>query len=299
MLYPITKTFYSVNIFSILFMSMNLSFSQSNKRNEMQKDTLEIDASSLKHFNNQAPVTSVTLVVHGLNNKPEVMNPIIDWLIGNGSEVYLVKLFGHHDNSGPIQDVKKDTWYEEFHNGYYIALDRAQELGVPINFLGYSLGALVGQYAIFKNKGNIQFSKQVLWAPATAMRTTSHLLKATFFLPGKWELPSYTPKAYQANNGIPIKVYKTLFRLQKEILKGEYAYLNIPTLVIIDPKDEAISLRKLKKYQNKFGLDQYRFVELNPFEKRETKYHHLIVSQQTAGENNWSNMLESIQSFFY
>ena len=89
---------------------------------------------------------AVTLVAHGLNVRPAAMQPLIDWLNSKGSDVYLVKLSGHHQEGGvSIQEVTAAIWWEEMVYGYNIAKRTASLQGLPVYFLGYSLGALLGQ----------------------------------------------------------------------------------------------------------------------------------------------------------
>lgn len=258
------------------------------------------DSSSIDCYSTAEKINAVTLVTHGLNNKPTIMLPIVEWLRGQGSEVYLVKLFGHHEGTTPIKAMEKDSWYQEIRNAYYQAFERARELNVPIHFLGYSLGALVMQYAITVHKGKMTFDKQVLWAPATATRLTSVFLQAFFLLPKKWHLPSFTPKDYRANKGIPIKAYQYLYYMKKQVRQSKFKYLNIPTLIIADPKDELIDVKRLKKDQLQYDLKAYTILELNSSKiGRQTSYHHLIVDERAVGRNNWQKMLEAMTGFLY
>jgi esterase/lipase len=260
----------------------------------------DIEQTGIKFFPTSQKEHAVTLVAHGLNNKPSIMLPIIEWLRAQGSDVFMVKFFGHHKETAPMKEMEKDSWYQEFRMAYCQAKARARELNVPIHFLGYSLGALVGQYAITIHEGKISFDKQVLWAPATATRLPSFFFQVLSLLPGKWHLPSFTPIAYRFNKWLPIKAYRYLYQMKKEVRKSNFNYLHIPTLIIVDPKDEVIDLERLKKDKLNYQLDRYRFLELNAEEAiTNTPYHHLMVDERTVGKKNWRNMLSKMAHFFY
>jgi esterase/lipase len=260
----------------------------------------DISDSSLEFFAANGQKTAVTVVSHGLNNKPTVMLPLVKFLNGSGSDVYLLKLFGHREDSSNLKNLTGDVWLAESLNAYHQARELADKNNVPLYFLGYSLGALVAQYMIFESNGQERFDRQVLLAPATALRGRSGLLKTTFILPGHWKLPSYTPEAYRANEGIQLNVYKVLFGLEHQIQQGKFSNLNIPTLLIMDEKDELVSYRRLNKYIDEYGLTEYRILALDPsLENRATKYHHLIVDEPSMGAENWELSRREIKKFLF
>jgi hypothetical protein len=126
------------------------------------------------------------------------------------------------------------------------------------------------------------------------------LIKATFFLPGNWRLPSFAPDDYRANRSLPIKAHKLVFRLARNLKKGKFAHTNLPTLVILDPKDELISLNRLKQIADKYALNRYRFLQLSPEGGAKKKnYHHLIVDERSLGSENWNLLLTEIRRFLF
>lgn len=260
----------------------------------------DISDNSLEFFATNGQKTAVTVVSHGLNNKPTVMLPLVEYLNDSGSDVYLLKLFGHREDSSNLKNLNGDIWLGESLNAYHQAREMAEKNEVPLYFLGYSLGALVAQYMVFESNGEDRFDRQVLLAPATALRGRSGLVKATFILPGHWKLPSYTPEAYRANEGIQINAYKVLFGLEHQLRKGKFSNLNIPTLLIMDKKDELVSFRRINKYIDEYGLTEYRVLSLDPsLEDRATKYHHLIVDEPTMGVENWELVRKKIKEFLF
>jgi hypothetical protein len=148
--------------------------------------------------------------------------------------------------------------------------------------------------------GIYKFDRQLLFAPAIGIRTRSHLVKLSFFLDERRKLPSYTPKEYRANKGLPIRFYKIMFRQEKMLRKNRFMHVNIPTLVFIDPADELISHRKLSKLSRRFQLTNFRFILLDSdLTDRETKYHHLIINERTMGEKNWKVVTREMSKFLF
>jgi esterase/lipase len=242
--------------------------------------------------------TAVTLVAHGLNLKPEAMLSLVHWLTVHGSDVYLVQLSGHHSAGIDIKDVTASVWQQEMLEGYKLAQQASREAAVPLFFLGYSLGALLGQSMIALSMEHTPFDKQILIAPATAIHPRSYLLRLLFFLGKQRNLPSMSPKEYRVNESLPLHIYEILFNEEKRVLRSGFNKLNIPTLVIIDPKDELVSYKKLLKQVNVFGLTHYRLAVLDhSLKDRSQPYHHLVVDEQTMGKRNWEMATREIKKF--
>lgn len=240
------------------------------------------------------------MVAHGLNVQPIAMLPFIKWLNSHGSDVYLVQLSGHHKNSVHIKAVTASVWQKEMLAVYSIASKASLEHAAPLYFLGYSLGALLGQSMIAFSKEITHFDKQVLIAPATAIRQRSYLVKLLFLLSKKRMLPSYTPKRYRFNEALPLSIYGILFAEEKKLWKVRFDGLNIPTVIIIDPKDELISYKKLIRSIKSFRLTNYSVIVLNDDLKgRNGKYHHLVIDEQTMGTANWKMATQQIAAFLF
>jgi len=243
---------------------------------------------------------AITLVVHGLNMKPTGMLAITQWLNEQGSDVYLVKLSGHHEDSIHIKHITSTLWEEEMLHAYSIAKEAVIKSGVPLFFVGYSLGALLGQALILSLKEDNIFDKQILIAPATAVRNRSYTLKVFSYIHKRIMLPSFTPSPYRANNFLPFTAFEVLFRNERKLIEARYETLNIPTLIFIDPKDELISYKKLIDYTRRFELTNYEIVVLDSnLRVRQSLYHHLIVSEETMGKENWEMVTGRMTAFLF
>jgi esterase/lipase len=243
---------------------------------------------------------AVTLVAHGLNMKPAGMLAITQWLNEQGSDVYLVKLSGHYEDSVHIKDITSTLWEEEMLHAYTIAKEASVKSGVPLFFVGYSLGALLGEALMLSLKEDNIFDKQILIAPATAVRNRSYVLKLFYFIYKKIMLPSFTPSPYRANNFLPFTAFEVLFRNERKLIEARYQALNIPTLIFIDPKDELISYKKLVEYSRRFELTNHEIVVLDSnLRVRQSLYHHLIVSEETMGKENWEMVTKRMAAFLF
>lgn len=242
--------------------------------------------------------TAVTLVTHGLNLKPEAMLFLIHWLTEQGSDVYLVQLSGHRKAGMDIEDVTSSVWQREMLEGYKIAKQASLQNSVPLFFLGYSLGALLGQSMISLSETDAPFEKQILIAPATAIRLRSYLVKLLFPFGRRFRLPSYTPKEYRVNESLPLHIYDLLFTEENRVVTSGFSQSNIPTLVIIDPKDELVSYKRLKKRINRFSLSDYRLLVLDR-QLKNRGYHHLIIDEETMGKKNWGMVVDEFNKFLF
>jgi esterase/lipase len=255
---------------------------------------------NVQYYPTSLQIKAITMVAHGLNVKPSAMLALIEWLNLQGSDAYLVRLSGHYADSANIHAVTSSMWETDMLKGYTIARKSSTDRSVPLFFLGYSLGALLGQAMISFSQGEVHFDKQVLFAPATAMRRRAYVIKLLFVLNGKLMLPSYTPIEYRANSRIPVNAYKILFKNRRNILKTNFNKLNIPTIIFIDPKDELVSYKKLAEFSGRYALTDYQVVKLDSdLRARGGKYHHLIINKPTMGENNWVMVTQKMAKFLF
>lgn len=257
--------------------------------------------------------TAVTLVAHGLNQKPEAMLSLVEFLSRQGSDVYLVRLAGHQKDGIPIREVTSSSvWQREMLDGYTRAERTSTESSVPLYFLGYSLGALLAQSMIalsmehapsIKHTSSIiqtPFSKQILIAPAFAIRPRSYLVKLFFLLGKQRNLLSFSPVEYRVNDALPLFIYDILFNEEKQVIRSGFSNSNIPTLVFMDPGDELISFKKIQKQISSFSLTNYRIHTLNHnANERKYKFRHLIIDEPTMGKSNWEMVTNQIKSFFF
>ena len=243
----------------------------------------------------RSPKKAVTVVVHGLNNHPFIMIKLAGFLTEYGSDVVLVILSGHHNDYEKLESLSTKDLINDIKKAYQFAqrlVDR--KIGVKLYFVGFSLGGLINLVFLSQSK-EVFYHKMLLFAPANALRRRGSLIKLAFFLNDKFQIPSFGLRGYKAYNKIPLNIYKVMAGLVQKLESSKYQNTNQQTLVIIDPKDELVSLKKLKGLIEKYQLDQWEIYKLNS--SYILKYHHLIIDKQTMGKRNWNHLTVKMLRF--
>ncbi|MGD2089774.1 MAG: alpha/beta hydrolase [Candidatus Aminicenantes bacterium] len=245
------------------------------------------------------PGKAVTIAVPGLNMKPGAFLELVNFLTQQGSDVILVHLTGHGNDSQNLGEITRQAWWSDLLEAHQYAGTLIRNNPTPLYFIGFSLGSLVNLDALSHYPGIVHYDKMALLAPANALRRRSHLIKFFFLLGRKFGIPSRQPKKYRCWDKTPVQAYKVLFEMKKAIENQNYLNLNIPTLVFIDENDELISLGNLKKIINKYQLTHWDVCTLDSqYVGENTGYHHLIVDENTMGTGNWHRFQSGIKAFF-
>jgi esterase/lipase len=246
------------------------------------------------------PAKAITIIVHGLNNKPSAMMPLVHFMQILGSDVFLVSLSGHTDNWSDPGSITRNQWLEDIFKVYtQVKARKGNDSTHRMYFLGFSLGALANLDLMCSKPGEITYDKMILLGPANALRNHAQVFQGLTkaILPGSWKIPSLVPTAYRASKFTPVQAYKILFEMERSLQKTACSQLNIPTLIFIDPKDELVSLRGLRKFIDRFNLTNWQIITIHKPLTRTSTYHHLILDEKSTGVENWSLIQASIRSF--
>jgi len=247
------------------------------------------------------PSKAVTIMVHGLNTKPSALLSIANFLTQNGSDVVLISLTGHKNDSQNLAAITRENWISDLLEAYHYSRDLIKKDNLrSIFFVGFSLGALAHLDVLTHYPEIANCDKMVLLAPANAPKWSTHLIKCFFFMNNKSGIPSLAPKKYRCQNKTPVQAYKVLFKMKKAIENEKYRHLNIPTMAVMDAKDETISLGYLKKIIKTYQLTNWKIYTLNSQLKgKHSSYHHLIIDEHSMGSENWNRLIQRIKTFFY
>lgn len=257
----------------------------------------------------EALLMGVALVIHGLNLRPDRMQPIISQLTKSGIDVLRVSLRGHGNNfshrNGTDEDqarlesfknVSYKLWMNEAYLAYLQLEKRAEEKEVPLFLTAFSLGGLIG-LNLFASNSEVKFDKLVLFAPAIKLHAKIYIERVFSPFP-RLVIPSMAPKTYLANvKGTPIAAYNALFDCLNQFYKNADQKLNVPTLIFIDEQDEFIPLKKLKKLVKEKKWHRWRFylVEKDETAQDGSFYHHIIDASST-GASVWKDMMQAAVS---
>ncbi|MCX8044751.1 MAG: lysophospholipase [Desulfobacterota bacterium] len=253
---------------------------------------------------NQKP-RGVSLVIHGLNTNPDKMHDIIDILNKQGIDVLNLSLRGHGNNYhrradstavddrlDSLKNVSFLLWLQEAHNAYLKVLLRARRFGVPVSFVGYSLGGLMG-CTLMLSHPHVRFHRMILFAPALAVQQKRFLLKPLTPFTG-FVIDSLSPIEYRSNSGTPVGAYNALFDALSYFEHHVDGRIDIPTLIFIDEQDEFIDYEALQALLHERHLEKWRLIPVNKDTGiSDTMPHHIIIDRQSTGTNAW----REIESF--
>lgn len=249
----------------------------------------------------------LVLIAHGLNLKPSKMQALADTLCNErtGLECRSLVLPGHAEkgheeyaHEPPPADTLaawKAAILEQVEQAHTAAGER------PLYFLGFSVGALAGAWAAQQAQLQSQaplFDRMILIAPPIETRWVARLMT---WIPGPDTLgiPSLNHEGYRVGSTTPLGHYRALYALQDEFREGQQAALGmIPTLMLVNPKDEMISLPRLQRRLTRSGWDHWRLEEVGPIEPGlKPVYQHLTIDEPSMGPGAWLRMQRQILEF--
>ncbi|MFO7556304.1 MAG: alpha/beta hydrolase [Desulfobacterales bacterium] len=246
--------------------------------------------------------TGVALVIHGLNLRPGKMESIISLLAHYGMDVLNVSLRGHGQNftqkegvdirsarMDAFKTVSYQLWIDETHRAYRLAKKRSDEKNVPLFFIGFSMGGLMGA-DLFASYPDVCFDKMVLFAPAFKLHGITYFGKLLSPFP-RLVIPTLASTSYLTNSGTPMAAYNALFEAVRHFNKNIHRKLNIPTIILIDKKDELVSYQGLRRMVEKENLDQWKFhlIQKGQIDVKE-KMNHLIIDEPSVGKDIWNEI---------
>lgn len=236
--------------------------------------------------NNQGKYSA--LIVHGLNNPSKIMEDLVLLFQRNQTNTYNVRLTGHKNDLEAYKTITMEQWLLDLEEGY----KKLVELGRPIIFCGFSLGALLGLKYLLKP--SIKFERLFLFAPAISTHFFTHFIQGTKVLGREHLLPSAIRDDYRANDFNSVAAYLELFRTQKLFLKdAQKVRLDIPTHVYIDPKDHLVSIKGIRKFIKKHKLNmQWKVHEV----ESKLTFNHINIDQASLGDIQWLELERNIQA---
>jgi alpha-beta hydrolase superfamily lysophospholipase len=248
----------------------------------------------------------VALVIHGLNLRPDKMQTIISVLTESGIDVLRLSLRGHGDNYAHRTGIEEDQarleafkavsfplWMNEAYLAYAQVQKRAAQKKVPLFFVGFSLGGLIG-LDLFASQPEVNYERMVLFAPAIKLHTIHYL--ARILSPfSRLVIPSLTPDSYLSNKkGTPMAAYNALFVGLQQFEKHVNRRINVPTLIFIDEEDEFIPVRAFKNLKKEKKLDRWKlYIVKKEAASKQDSFHHHIIDESSTGKAVWQEMMKT------
>lgn len=242
------------------------------------------------------PIKGVVLAVHGLNQNPQALNPLIHMFNDMNLSVYRLSLPGHRGEcQEQLTSISAEDFVASFRASYSIAKTEAQQLNVPLYLFGYSTGSLLG-FVLPTRSPEIRFDKMIHIAPALRVRLYTHVVRLLF--PFVDMIPSRSPEAYRANQGgTSVALYRTFFHFYSQVEDLSPEQLNQPSLIFIHPHDELVSAQGLRKMKEEYDLDQWSIHSLQKPKASRSSYAHLVIDPQTMSEASWVLIKSQVAAF--
>lgn len=249
----------------------------------------------------QGECGSVVLVAHGLNLRAHALRALYEPLRARGATMVVLRLRGHaRDTAGDaatleeMRSIDATHWVEDWREAVQLANGLATTRGVPLVFLGYSLGALVHVHGLASGElDHNPFARQVLLAPAVRVRPRSRLVLLFQPLGRRFVLPSFARRDIRSYHATSVGAYVTLLGLEAGVsVLAEPERVKIPTLVLMDPGDELVSHRRLAEWIEANHLaPEWRMVPLaKDRATARTWIRHDIVDEHALGRATWERL---------
>jgi len=235
------------------------------------------------------------VLLHGLNNPPEVLQTLATHFASKGFKIHLFNLYAHKKG----QPLKEQTLKECLQHIHYQMLQIPKE--EEIYFLGFSQGALVFELYQMMNLCQHKIKSQVLIAPSFYIKRQTIFGLLTKILPLNTKLFSVTPREFRQFDGLNMSYYRLLIEQLKVFHKyGMKTLSKVPTLILADAKDELIDMGRTHAEMLKNNLDNWKIVYLNRDLKHIKHYgkHHLMFNPDYFSADDWNAMMKEMEIQF-
>lgn len=227
------------------------------------------------------------IIIHGLNNHRGAFLPLAQSLSELGFETHLIDLPGHGKNRTEAKTLEESMevfhrTLEPFIRGTYFVI-------------AFSHGALYFQLWLQKQRGPAPL-KQVLLAPALAIHHQPLAEKLVALLPNYIPIKSVAPKKFRRYSFLWTWEYKILFAGMKSFREGHQGF-RVPTLILIDPKDELVSSTTLKRLVSQEGSSATLELLERKFTKKEIGQHHVLFHPGHYSDGTWRGFIEKMSRF--
>lgn len=237
------------------------------------------------------PMNKTAVIIHGLNTNPEVMHDIEDVFIQKKYTVVKVILPGH----GESQEVSDpgSAWETTTLNG--IRQGRALADRSELVVVGYSLGGALAVLASIHPSAP-KIDRMVLIAPAVRIRIPLSLLRiGTIPLLNEIPIPSIAPRHLRKWCAIPLEWYGAMTKVIEQIdaYQESEKFRNIPTTILLNPRDEVISISKTEDWLKLHSLNNAWAVKMISIAPSPSEhFQHNLVERSSVGEQAWSELVE-------
>jgi hypothetical protein len=139
----------------------------------------------------------------------------------------------------------------------------------------------------------------VFIAPAAWIHWYGNIPSWFDFLGRSIGIPSKNLVEYRSQATTSLAAYESMSRGRKEVKEISSKILKNKTLIIMDPEDELVSLKKIRQFLNEKNIKEFWSVfEVNNKDHQLKKsYHHLIIDEKSLGKDQWKSLKQRVLSF--
>jgi hypothetical protein len=141
----------------------------------------------------------------------------------------------------------------------------------------------------------------ILFAPGLALRPLAQAGQITELVPPlRGGVPSLAPVEYKRFESTPIFFYQNTLALysQTRQLRSIERLQHTPTIIFANPADNLISLAGLQDWISANNLSgSWRVIPVHPSPAGSHLSEHLVIDQQSLGEQEWTLVKESMKNF--
>ena len=238
------------------------------------------------------------IVIPGLNNKPTIMDPLIETMTTAGFHCLRVSLYQSH----PIETITAERIANRWIHQVSQAYERLQTdyPMLPILNLSYSIGALV-TLCFLQTNASALFRGMAFFAPAVALTRSARflqLIKPLGFSPlGYLGLPSLAPDMIRARPATPLREYAAMLSLVDDVqlLTAAKRIRDVLTKVFINHNDEVVSYQGTDRWIRRNRLHAWK-LEHVPVKSR--YFRHLVVSPLVLDHDTWNGITRELMALF-
>lgn len=228
------------------------------------------------------------IILHGLNNNSSTWDEFENVMKLRGfTNTVRITLPGHGDK----RDEGK-TFEEALKSFDTKLLTHVQE---PYIVVAYSLGAMFFSNWLIGRKENLPL-RQVFLAPALYLRREKWIRKIIAALDPRIPIPSLSPKDIMLYKSLFVWEYRNLLGGMKRF-QDNHSPVQVPTFVLIDPKDELIDSAMLKKEWEKKTPGSEVYFLARPTQKWGPSNHHILFHSKYSSKDEWDLFIHKIEHF--
>ncbi|MEO7962975.1 MAG: alpha/beta hydrolase, partial [Gemmatimonadaceae bacterium] len=210
-----------------------------------------------------SPARAVVVLAHGLNQRVAALRPLGEALRQRGATVVPLRFHGHtldHENDAATFEAWRSLTWRDWLDDWTRTTENARALAerddIPLTFAGYSLGALVHTYAMASGtESPPPYTRQLLLAPAIRVHAHTRAVRIFRAMGSRFLVPSVAPIAIRSHDGTSVAAYEALFHYEGALdTLSDPNRLRIPTLAVIDRRDELASAARLAAWIARNGL---------------------------------------------